>query len=83
MTSVEGQFARNDPDEPWVTGITEHPTREGTRSSRGRARVSFGDESSGGQSTHHQRQLMATTALGMAIDGRRPTGSVIDSDQGP
>jgi putative transposase len=26
---VERSFARSDPDELWVTDITEHPTREG------------------------------------------------------
>jgi transposase InsO family protein len=53
---VERQFARHDPDQLWVTDITEHPTLRGQAVLGRRTRVRFPAESSGGQSTHHRPQ---------------------------
>lgn len=78
---VERQFARHDPDQLWVTDITEHPTLEGklycavVLDAFSRRVVGWSIDAS-------PTAALVTNALGMAIDGRRPTGTVIHSDQG-
>jgi len=78
---VERQFGRDDPDRLWVTDITEHPTREGKLYCAvvldvwSRRVVGWSIDAS-------PTAALVTNALGMAIDGRRPEGTVIHSDQG-
>src|SRR5438128_3907871 len=79
---VEWQFHRDNPDELWVTDVTEHPTREGKVYCAvvldAWSRRVIGWSIDGSPST-----ALVTSALGMAIDQRRPTNStVINSDQG-
>ena len=79
---VGRQFARDEPDQLWVTDITEHPTREGKvycavlLDAFSRRVVGWSIDSA-------PSAALVTKALGMAIDTRRPTGpTVIHSDQG-
>ena len=79
---VERQFHRDNPDELWVTDLTEHPTREGklycavVLDAWSRRVIGWSIDSS-------PNTALVTNALGMAIDQRRPTDStVIHSDQG-
>ena len=79
---VGRQFAREAPDELWVTDITEHPTREGkvycavVLDACSRRVVGWSIDAS-------PTAGLVTNALGMAIDARRPADStVIHSDQG-
>ena len=79
---VELQFHRDNPDELWVTDVTEHPTREGKIYCAvvldAWSRRVIGWSIDGSPSI-----ALVTNALGMAIDQRRPTNStVIHSDQG-
>lgn len=79
---VERQFHRDNPDELWVTDVTEHPTREGKVYCAvvldAWSRRVIGWSIDGSPST-----VLVTNALGMAIDQRRPTNNtVIHSDQG-
>ena len=79
---VERQFHRDNPDELWVTDVTEHPTREGKVYCAvvldAWSRRVIGWSIDGSPST-----ALVTNALGMAIDQRRPANStVIHSDQG-
>ena len=79
---VERQFHRDNPDELWVTDVTEHPTREGKVYCAvvldAWSRRVIGWSIDGSPST-----ALVTNALGMAIDQRRPSNStVIHSDQG-
>ena len=76
------QFIREEPDQLWVTDITEHPTREGkvycavVLDTYSRRVVGWSIDST-------PTAALVTNALGMAIDARRPAGStVIHSDQG-
>jgi transposase InsO family protein len=76
---VERQFDRDEPDRLWVT---EHPTREGkvccavVLDVYSRRVVGWSIDSA-------PTAALVTSALGMAIDHRRPDGStVIHSDQG-
>lgn len=78
---VDRQFTRTEPDRLWVTDITEHPTREGkvycavVLDAFSRRVVGWSIDSS-------PTATLVTSALGMAIDNRRPDGTVIHSDQG-
>ena len=79
---AERQFHRDQPDQLWVTDITEHPTREGkvycavVLDAWSRRVVGWSIDSKPGTA-------LVTNALGMAIDQRRPRGdTVIHSDQG-
>jgi putative transposase len=79
---VGRQFAREKPDQLWVTDITEHPTREGkvycavVLDVYSRRVVGWSIDSA-------PTAALVTNALGMAIDARRPAGpTVIHSDQG-
>jgi transposase InsO family protein len=79
---VERQFHRDNPDELWVTDVTEHPTREGKVYCAvvldAWSRRVIGWSIDGSPTT-----ALVTNALGMAIDQRRPANStVIHSDQG-
>ena len=79
---VDRQLHRDQPDQLWVTDITEHPTREGkvycavVLDAWSRRVVGWSIDS-------RPSAALVTNALGMAIDQRRPQGdTVIHSDQG-
>lgn len=79
---VEREFARTEPDRLWVTDITEHPTREGkvyccvVLDVFSRLVVGWSIDSA-------PSATLVTSALGMAIDSRRPeAGALIHSDHG-
>ncbi len=75
-------MARDQPDQLWVTDITEHPTREGkvycavVLDTWSRGVVGWSIDAA-------PSTALVTNALGMAIDQRRPPGeTIIHSDQG-
>ena len=79
---VDRQFTRSEPDQLWVTDITEHPTREGkvycsvVLDTFSRRIVGWSIDSSPTAS-------LVTNALGMAIENRSPSpGALIHSDHG-
>jgi putative transposase len=79
---VGRQFAREAPDQLWVTDITEHPTREGkvycavVLDACSRRVVGWSIDAA-------PTAALVTNALSMAMEMRRPTGpTVIHSDQG-
>jgi putative transposase len=78
---VERRFGREEPDRLWVTDNTEHPTREGkvycavVLDVWSRRVVGWSIDAS-------PTAALVTNALGMAIEERRPDGTVIHSDQG-
>lgn len=78
---VDREFSRTEPNQLWVTDITEHPTREGkvycavVLDTYSRRVVGWSIDSS-------PTAALVTNALGMAIDSRTPTGVIIHSDQG-
>ena len=79
---VGRNFHRENPDELWVTDVTEHPTREGkvycavVLDAWSRRVIGWSIDSA-------PSAALVTNALGMAIDQRRPpAGTVIHSDQG-
>jgi putative transposase len=78
---VERDFARRGPDELWVTDITEHPTREGklyccvVLDVFSRLVVGWSIDTS-------PTATLVTSALGMAIEARGPSGTLIHSDHG-
>jgi putative transposase len=79
---VQRQFARTGPDQLWVTDITEHPTREGKLSCAvvldacSRRVIGWSIDAT-------PTAALVTSALGMAIQSRKPTaGTLIPSDQG-
>ena len=79
---VGRRFHRDEPNQLWVTDITEHPTREGkvycavVLDVWSRRVVGWSIDST-------PSTALVTNALGMAIDQRRPTSeTIIHSDQG-
>ena len=78
---VDRQFARTEPNQLWVTDITEHPTREGkvycavVLDTYSRRVVGWSIDA-------FPTAALVTNALGMAIDTRRPHGTIIHSDRG-
>ena len=79
---VGRQFTREQPDQLWVTDITEHPTREGKVDCAVVLDV-FARRVVGWSIDAAPTAALVTNALGMAIEQRRPTGAmVIHSDQG-
>jgi transposase InsO family protein/transposase-like protein len=80
---VERRFARPQPDQLWVTDITEHPTREGKLYCCVVLDV-FSRRVVGWSIDSHQATPLVTNALAMAINNRRPTRdqTVIHSDHG-
>ena len=79
---VDRRFARSGPDQPWMTGITDHPTLRGQGVLLRRARVPCPGGSWTGRSIAHATAALVTNALGLAIERREPAGTVIDSGQG-
>src|SRR5712691_746487 len=79
---VERMFVRERPNRLWVTDITEHPTTEGkvycavVLDTFSRRVVGWSIDTS-------PSAALATNALGMAIESRRPSpGGLIHSDHG-
>lgn len=75
---VKRDFHRDGPNQPWVTDITDHPTREGklyccvVLDAYSRRVVGWAIDS-------RQRTDLATSALGMAIDSRGTAGQIPDT----
>ena len=79
---VKRDFARSQPDQLWVTDITEHPTREG-KVYCAVVLDAFSRKVVGWSIDSLPATALVTNALGMAIQARQPTGpTVIHSDQG-
>src|ERR671927_1201570 len=79
---VKRDFVRSQPDQLWVTDITEHPTREGKVYCAVVLDV-FSRKVVGWSIDALPATGLVTNALGMAIQTRRPIGpTVIHSDQG-
>lgn len=79
---VDRQFHRDQPDQLWVTDITEHPTREGKLYCAVVLDV-FSRRVVGWSIDSAPTAALVTNALGMAIQQRQPgEGTVIHSDQG-
>jgi hypothetical protein len=79
---VDRDFARSQPNQLWVTDITEHPTREG-KLYCAVVLDSFSRRVVGWSIDATPTAALVTNALGMAIQTRiPPAGAVIHSDQG-
>ena len=79
---VQRDFVRTQPDQLWVTDITEHPTREG-KVYCAVVLDAFSRKVVGWSIDSLPATSLVTNALGMAIQARRPVGpTVIHSDQG-
>ncbi len=79
---VDRNFGRHEPDQLWVTDITEHPTREGKVYCAVVLDV-FSRRVVGWLIDNTATSGLVTSALGMAIGNRQPDpGTVIHSDQG-
>ncbi len=79
---VDRQFARTSRDQLWVTDITEHPTREG-KLFRCVVLDVYSRRVVGWSIDAAQTATLATNALGMAINSRKPgISSIIHSDHG-
>jgi len=79
---VDREFRRSEPDQLWVTDITEHPTREGKVYCAVVLDV-FSRRVVGWSIDSAPTAMLVTNALGMAIGQRAPAdGTVIHSDQG-
>jgi putative transposase len=79
---VARQFARDAPNQLWLTDITEHPTREGklyccaVLDAHSRRVVGWSIDS-------RQATSLVTSALGMAVKNRKPTnGTIVHCDHG-
>jgi putative transposase len=79
---VRRQFTADGPNRLRVTGITEHPAREGKVYCCVVTGV-FSRRALGWATGTAQRADVATSALGVAIDSRRPSpGAIIHGDHG-
>ena len=79
---VDRNFARAEPNQLWVTDITEHSTREGKVYCAVVLDV-FSHRVVGWSIDSSPTASLVTNALGMAIDSRRPApGALIHSDHG-
>ena len=79
---VDRNFTRSEPNQLWVTDITEHPTREG-KLYCAVVLDSFSRRVVGWSIDATPTAALVTGALGMAIQTRTPpAGAVIHSDQG-
>jgi len=78
---VDRDFVRAEPDQLWVTDITEHRTREGKVYCSVVLDV-FSRRVVGWSIDTSPTSGLVTSALGMAISNRRPNGTVVHSDQG-
>jgi transposase InsO family protein len=80
-TWSNGASGARSPTDSQVTDITEHPTREGKVYCAVVLDV-FSRRVVGPSIDASATAALVTNALGMAIEGRRPDGTVIHSDQG-
>jgi putative transposase len=79
---VDRQFARTQPNQLWVTDITEHRTREG-KVYCAVVLDTFSRRVVGWSIDTNPSASLATSALGMAVENRRPSpGTLIHSDHG-
>ena len=79
---VDRNFTRSEPNQLWVTDITEHPTREG-KLYCAVVLDSFSRRVVGWSIDATPTAALVTNALGMAIQTRTPpAGAVIHSDPG-
>ena len=78
---VERSFTRSEPDQLWVTDITEHRTREGKVYCCVVLDV-FSRRVVGWSIDSAPTAVLVTNALGMAIQNRDPDGTLIHSDHG-
>lgn len=78
---VERSFSRSEPDQLWVTDITEHRTREGKVYCCVVLDV-FSRRVVGWSIDSAPTAVLVTNALGMAIGNRSPAGTLIHSDHG-
>lgn len=78
---VERAFTRTEPDQLWVTDITEHRTREGKVYCSVVLDV-FSRRVVGWSIDSAPTSALVTNALGMAIGNRNPDGTLIHSDHG-
>jgi transposase InsO family protein len=79
---VDRHFARAEPDQLWVTDITEHRTREG-KVYCAVVLDTFSRRVVGWSIDMAPTASLTTNALGMAIENRRPApGTLIHSDHG-
>jgi putative transposase len=79
---VDRDFARTEPNQLWVTDITEHPTHEGKLYCAVVLDV-FSRRVVGWSIDATPTAALVTNALGMAIQTRTPPGgTIIHSDQG-
>ena len=78
---VDRRFARDGPDQLWVTDITEHPTREG-KVYCAVVLDTFSRRVVGWSIDSRPQASLAINALAMAIENRQPQGSIIHSDHG-
>jgi putative transposase len=69
---VDRRFSRSEPDQLWVTDITEHPTREGKVYCSVVLDV-FSRRVVGWSIDASPTATVVTNALGMAIENRRPS----------
>lgn len=78
---VDRNFVRHQPDQLWVTDVTEHPTREGKIYCA--VMLDVFSRRVVGWSIDHSAAGLVTSPLGMAISNRQPgSETVIHSDQG-
>jgi transposase InsO family protein len=78
---VDRKFTRTEADRLWVTDITEHRTREGKVYCAVVLDV-FSRRVVGWSIDSSPKSSLVTSALRMAIENRRPDGTVIHRDQG-
>jgi putative transposase len=79
---VDRIFARTEPNQLWVTDITEHPTREG-KLYCAVVLDTFSRRVVGWSIDATPTAALVTNALGMAIQTRTPPGgTIVHSDQG-
>jgi putative transposase len=78
---VERAFARTEPDQLWVTDITEHRTRE-SKVYCSAVLDAFSRRVVGWSIDSAPTAALVTNALGMAIGNRKPDGTLIHSDHG-
>ena len=78
---VHRAFARPEPNQLWVTDITEHPTREG-KVYCAVVLDTFSRKVVGWSIDSTQTSTLVTNALSMAISNRQPAGTIVHSDHG-
>ena len=78
---VDRHFARTEPDQLWVTDITEHRTREG-KVYCAVVLDAFSRRVVGWSIDSRPQASLVVNALGMAIENRQPEATLIHSDHG-